>query len=334
MEKLSIEDKTKAYDDAFGRAKEKYAMFKGMKQGDVLEDVFPELKESEDEKIRKEIIAILKYKYEHFPKDTKYRNAPQWIAWLEKQGDANKEYWRGYREGKQEILDKYAEIEKQDEQNLIMAKSPQLSEQNPADKAEPKFRVKYAGSEYNVLEVKDIAGVTYYGIEDEPNHIDYVQAGNCERVGGYSIKGNGPSYPTKPAVFSEQKPAWSEEDDNKINSIKYLLHELDNHNFDNWLKSLKDRVQPKQEWSVDDEQYLLVCKNALAKYQTTDKWDAHIISHWLEDKLKSLRSQNRWKPSDEQMLALEAKLTIPPQSTAMTSALIELYQQLKKLRNE
>ena len=41
---------------------------------------------------------------------------------------------------------------------------------------------------------------------------------------------------------------------------------------------------------------------------------------------------NMWKPSEEQMLALEAKITIPPQSPAMTSALIELYQQLKKLR--
>lgn len=42
----------------------------------------------------------------------------EWLAWLEKQNsnidNANKEYWRGYREGKQEILDKYAEFEKQD----------------------------------------------------------------------------------------------------------------------------------------------------------------------------------------------------------------------------
>ena len=40
---------------------------------------------------------------------------------IEKQGEqidiANKEYWRGYREGKKEILDKYAELEKQDKQN-------------------------------------------------------------------------------------------------------------------------------------------------------------------------------------------------------------------------
>lgn len=53
------------------------------------------------------------------------------------------------------------------------------------------FKVKYAGSEYNVLEVKDIAGVTFYGIEDEPNHIDYVQSENCEIISNYAIKENG-----------------------------------------------------------------------------------------------------------------------------------------------
>lgn len=42
----------------------------------------------------------------------------------------------------------------------------------------------------------------------------------------------------------------------------------------------------KPAWSEEDEQYLLVCKNALAKYQTTDKWDASIISQWLENRLK------------------------------------------------
>ena len=52
----------------------------------VLEHILPELCESEGEKIRKEIIAILQYKYEKFSKDPKYCNAPQWIAWLEKQG--------------------------------------------------------------------------------------------------------------------------------------------------------------------------------------------------------------------------------------------------------
>ena len=41
-----------------------------------------------------------------------------------------------------------------------------------------------------------------------------------------------------------------------------------------------------KEWSKQDELFLLVCKNALAKYQTTDQWDSNIISQWLEEKLK------------------------------------------------
>lgn len=109
-------------------------------------------------------------------------------------------------------------IEKQDEQKPILdfkASNFYVSKvdgkihdmtYNSTDKVEPKFKVKYAGSEYNVFETKDIAGVPFYGIEDEPNHIDYVQADNCEIISGYAIKENGSSYPTNPAVFSEQKP--------------------------------------------------------------------------------------------------------------------------------
>lgn len=104
-----------------------------------------------------------------------------------------------------------------------------------ADKIEPKFRVKYADSEYNVLEVKDIDGVTFYGIEDEPNHIDYVQAKNCARVDKI-----------------EQNPAWSKKDDrildeiieeieaNKSNAPDYDIPAYDR--FLSFLKSLKERV--------------------------------------------------------------------------------------------
>lgn len=50
-----------------------------------------------------------------------------------------------------------------------------------------------------------------------------------------------------------------------------------------WLEKQGDH---KLAWSEEDEQYLLVCKNALAKYQTTDKWDANIIYNWLKNKLQ------------------------------------------------
>lgn len=51
---------------------------------------------------------------------------------------------------------------------------------------------------------------------------------------------------------------------------------------------LEKQSEHKLAWSEEDEQYLLVCKNALAKYQTTDKWDANIIYNWLKNKLQKL----------------------------------------------
>lgn len=61
---------------------------------------------------------------------------------------------------------------------------------------------------------------------------------------------------------------------------------------------------PKQEWSEDDEQYLLVCKNALSKYQVTDKWDSNIISQWLDNRLGSLKDrafpqQQEWSEEEK-----------------------------------
>ena len=48
----------------------------------------------------------------------------------------------------------------------------------------------------------------------------------------------------------EQKSAWSEEDENKLSSVLFLLHEYKNYNFDRWLKSLR----PQNRWKPSDEQ--------------------------------------------------------------------------------
>jgi hypothetical protein len=148
------------------------------------EHYFPELTESEDERIRKELLYWLKSKDGQTLPIDRYNAA---IAWLEKKDeqkpiDYNEEL-KKCRENPLYFFDKYVKL-----------------------KFKPKFKVKYAGSEYNILEVKDIAGEIFYGIEDEPKHIDYVKAENCEIISGYTIKENGSPYPTKPAVFSKQNP--------------------------------------------------------------------------------------------------------------------------------
>lgn len=85
MKELSIEEKAKAYDEA------KINGSRLWECGEITrtnyEYMFPELKESEDERIRKEIIEFIER--------NKKTNAPipsdpyldNWIAWLKKQGE-------------------------------------------------------------------------------------------------------------------------------------------------------------------------------------------------------------------------------------------------------
>ena len=103
-----------------------------------------------------------------------------------------------------------------------------------------------------MFETKELAGITFYGIEDEPNHIDYVKAENCEIIGGYTIKENGSSYhPTNPAVFSEQNPAWSEEDDINLGKAIWYVENpapmvVKDSMLVEWLKFLKERYTTKR----------------------------------------------------------------------------------------
>jgi hypothetical protein len=83
MKKLSIEDKAKRYDEAIETAR-KINSGEGVAappDWTVCEVVFPELKESEDERIRKDIKQHFLYLDDSFPDKAK------WLAWLEKHGE-------------------------------------------------------------------------------------------------------------------------------------------------------------------------------------------------------------------------------------------------------
>ena len=80
---MTQEEKAKAYDEVIERAK-KVLLDCTSEEQKVVEYITPELKESEDERIRKWIIGVLST-YEH---DKDLRNAA--IAWLEKQAEHKK----------------------------------------------------------------------------------------------------------------------------------------------------------------------------------------------------------------------------------------------------
>lgn len=72
------------YKEALERAKAEQETF--LKRGNIsaktaIERIFPELRESEDERIRKEIIQFLQLPHPQF---VGKRNYEEWIAWLEK----------------------------------------------------------------------------------------------------------------------------------------------------------------------------------------------------------------------------------------------------------
>ena len=241
---LTTEEKARRYDEIIEKfdvilnlntVKESGTIF-----ADDVRKIITELKESEDERIRKDIVAA-----------------------VETYGD--------FTQGRKEEI--YAWLEKKSEQNLANSAKPCKDEHKPVDKVEPKFKVKYAGSEYNVFEIKDIAGVTFYGIEDEPDHIDYVKAEDCDIISGYGIKENGSPYPTKPAVFSEQKP--TDKTEQKFHEGDWVI--LTAGVLSITLQIVKVDTNKKLYWFNDNSYLSIVDKDCLRLWTIQDAKDGDVL---------------------------------------------------------
>ena len=86
MKNLSIEEKAKRYDEALKQIKECMPDENGFVTI-YPDEIFPELKESEDEKIRKEIIKLVKFFYGSSLVCKHTISKDKMVAWLEKQGE-------------------------------------------------------------------------------------------------------------------------------------------------------------------------------------------------------------------------------------------------------
>ncbi len=81
MKKLSIEEKAKRYDEAIKRANElNYVSDKDSLQRKTIEHILPELKYDEEERIKQELILMVKLSC------TNGDDVDRKIAWIEKQG--------------------------------------------------------------------------------------------------------------------------------------------------------------------------------------------------------------------------------------------------------
>ncbi len=107
MKELSTEKKAKRYDEAYKVADNIHRFSSDLAEIKRMEEIFPELKESEDERIRKEIISFiqddineinLKVSGDYYDRDKEDIAHKNWckkaIAWLEKQGKQKSLYVR------------------------------------------------------------------------------------------------------------------------------------------------------------------------------------------------------------------------------------------------
>lgn len=130
MKELSTEEKAKRYDEAIKKAKYYYDEGKTLEYAiDIASDVFPELNESEDERIRKEITELVMQPTWKTEKEFHRRN--ELCAWLEKQGE-QKPYGQ-----RKECTDCQFNYAGECKGYCAMKRS----EQKPTDKIEPKFKV-------------------------------------------------------------------------------------------------------------------------------------------------------------------------------------------------
>ena len=365
---MTIEEKAKRYDEAYKVAEFIHRFSSNPAEIKRMEEIFPALKESEDERIRGAIIDHLKD-----------NNLTEWAVWLEKQG-----------EQKQDPCEHCKDCVKN------------------ADKVEPKFHqgdwIVFNGL---VLLIKEVVPGYYrtISIGGIPNSYDWdidnlarlwtiqdakdgdvLQLGEVTVIfkkyigqekcicycsisedGGFEIpieNGEDNIYgctDTTPATKEqreqlekamadarytfdfdkkelkkiEQNPAWSEEDEKMLNQVIEDIIKLAGpyvcyHKDIDWLKSIKDRIQSKQDLNEEDEEMRL---DAIKYLEIFDAQGIHgdkaiPAINWL----KSLRPHNHWKPSDEQIRELGVVAT--GKGWFSKEILSGLLEQLKKLREE
>ena len=238
-------DYEKAYKDALERAKNiRYGNPNSATANVVCEEIFPELKESEDERIRKWILDLIENlgspADEEVEKELEEMQ-PLAIAWLEKQGnvkflEVSIEHGKYYYCIKDYYSGGKLKAKRGDVVQALRGMSIMILDSMEAGKYFlPVNKIENQGEQK----------------QDPCEDCDHIMlnCGNfpCEEKKGYNV---------------EQKSAWSEEDERMIEHICYALPKMAMGNIEilpsiaeeyaERLKSLKNRVQPH--WKPTEEQ--------------------------------------------------------------------------------
>ena len=282
-----MENYEKLYREALERAKveqETFFNLGNISAKTAIEKIFPELRESEDERIRKEIVDYLRKFISHHDCDL-VAKSKVWIAWLEKQGEQKPEI-------NDNILLRFAFYQYDDD--TLYLSSVFVEECNRKHGYGAKI-LKAAE------EVAKTFGISKIRLKVETN--SWMEKW---------YKRNGYEYLTSEGKYDwlekqgEQKPAWSEEDNLHLaNAILAAEKEWGIESCTSkWLKSLKERVQPQQkEWSEEDSNRLARIHKfiwANRKGDTNEIYQLEQDADWL----MTLKPQTKqeWSEEDESIL--------------------------------
>ena len=197
--------------------------------------------------------------------------------------------------------------------------------QDPTDNVEPKFKVgdiiSDGISEVEIVSIdKNMYNVTIGDIENDAhicNWVVYFKDQEKWKLVEYK------SYNEENKKHPQPKQEWNEEDEEILKElVEEVKDQLDSvpspdcmdkedekvlkqlNKWMNWLKSLKDRVQlqPKQEWSEEDEYQINTILHGLDLKRELHKKEGNQVEEkrykTQYDWLKSLKPNN-WKPSED-----------------------------------
>jgi len=306
-------DYEKKYKALVGKIEKAYLNAQTDSTKAVLEEIRPELKESEDEKIRRNIIAALKGEGYY---DCDLTN--ECIAWLEKQG--NEPNWCHHKVDLSGCSEEYRKAYYDGWNNCNMQHSQCASEKNDVIKCiingmkwfyEDNKNATWGTDKWS-MPVKHIIDVLEK--QSEPKPTDKIELKKINSPVLSSSSNIGTNVPTE----------WSGQDESRLTHILHLLYIKDDKKYllmfglnslqelekdIAWLKSLKDRVQPKQEWIEEDERERKRVVGILEGWLSTFKETCYAEDCKCGiDWLKSLKDrvqpqpQKQWSEEDERRI--------------------------------
>ena len=175
---MTTEQKAKRYDEVVNEIKNLHDNL--LKEGVINENgiicdnfnrIFPELKESEDERIRNEIIKFLELPHPQFVGKRKHKD---WIAWLEKQGES-KPHWKPTEEQYEALAYAYNSCSDSERSNYYEGVLESLIEDlHRLDEQHPKFHVGDWIASFDYFEPIQVVGIRTREYELSSGMIDPI----------------------------------------------------------------------------------------------------------------------------------------------------------------